>query len=270
MKGLPLRISSKFIAVTWRRTGHWPCLLSTQLGAGSAGPPCVLESSSGRLCKSLCAYCLAWRGRQAHTARGTRGGRGASEATGAGPGGQRVTGMPGPVRAGEEETCWAEGRRRGRPVCVGGSGGREGSRWWPQAVPPFPEQPVLPAPLLGHVPLSALRWRSSPASRSAPQRPFPPPAPRGCRISLSSQGRPEPQRREPHTCRLGALASHAGQPSRRTRRIAFSSQLDTEEGREVFVAERSAPRLPDLQSSRRAKSASCLLGAARRLGLHFE
>lgn len=54
-------------------------------------------------------------------ARGTRGGRRASEATRAGPGGQRVTGMPGspagpggrramvtpgPVRAGEEETCW--------------------------------------------------------------------------------------------------------------------------------------------------------------------
>ena len=105
----------------------------------------------------------------------------------------------------------------------------------------------MPAPLLGHVPLSALRWRSSPASRSALPRRFPPLAPRGCRISLSSQGRPEPQRREPHTCRLGAFASHAGQPSRRTRCIAFSSQLDTEEGREVFVAERSAPRLPDLQ-----------------------
>ena len=132
-------------------------------------------------------------------------------------------------------------------------GGRA-RRWWPQAVPPFPEQPVLPAPLLGHVPLSALRLRSSPASRSALPRRFPPLAPRGCRISLSSQGRPEPQRREPHTCRLGAFASHAGQPSRRTRCIAFSSQLDTEEGREVFVAERSAPRLPDLQSSRRAQA----------------
>ena len=29
----------------------------------------------------------------------------------------------------------------------------------------------------------------------------------------------------------------------------FSSWLDTEEGREVCVAERSAPKLPDLQSS---------------------
>lgn len=47
------------------------------------------------------------------------------------------------------------------------AGGGRALRWWPQAVPPFPEQPVLTAPLFGHMPLSALRWCGRPAQPPA-------------------------------------------------------------------------------------------------------
>lgn len=80
-------------------------------------------------------------------------------------------------------------------MCVGGSGGWEGSEVVASGRAPLsgaarPDSPTLWA----HAPLCpALVWPPGPASCSAPQRPFPPPAPRGSRISLSSQDCPELQ-----------------------------------------------------------------------------
>ena len=52
-------------------------------------------------------------------------------------------------------------------MCMGGRGGREGFELVASGRAPLSEQPVLPAPLFGHVPLSALRCCGRPARPSS-------------------------------------------------------------------------------------------------------
>lgn len=168
----------------------------------------------------------------AGVARGTRGRCGAQRGH---PGRARATegdGAPGPPsRVGDGE------QRQRRVGGLGGGG--------PRLCPTFPSSPSCQPRSSGTCP-------PLPCAGAAAQPPLcsaaalPSPAPRGSRISAH----------------LRAVLNHGGENGTHanwaprlhqpglslTRHIAFPSRLDPEQGREVCVAERSAPRLPDLQS----------------------